>query len=398
MTRRLVQLPRRAVLASTVLMLAMMITACSAGTTSAEPSGTPGSGHGAIVGAVEAAEPPLQLLTVDADGAAGVLDLLDGTTARIDGVARPEALATDGRYVFISTVGGVQIVDSGVWSWDHGDHFHYYRAPARVIGLIPGAGPATVTTGPLSTAGSTAIVFSGGAEAVVLDNAALARGEIVERFRVDAAAPVVVAPLGDGAAIARGGRLDIVGAAGETVTTGTGCRTPSGSISTRAGVVIGCAEGAMVIASADAPPELVPFPGGAPALTDFDGRKGRPTVAAIAPDVGFWLLDARARSWELVPSPTALVRVVAVDDTDDHVVALDADGRVRVFRDSAEAAVTEPLTADPAGSSLVVDGQRAYLNDAATGVVHEIDYADNARIARALETPTAPTFFAEVGR
>ena len=36
--------------------------------------------------------------------------------------------------------------------------------------------------------------------------------------------------------------------------------------------------------------------------------------------------------------------------------------------------------------------------DPAARVVHEIAYADGARIARTLATPTVPTFFAEVGR
>ena len=48
--------------------------------------------------------------------------------------------------------------------------------------------------------------------------------------------------------------------------------------------------------------------------------------------------------------------------------------------------------------SLFVDGQRAYLNAPAEGVVHEIAYADGGRIARSLETPTEPVLFAEVGR
>ncbi|MDR2293918.1 MAG: ABC transporter [Microbacterium sp.] len=391
---------RRTAAAQGLLALAVLVTACSSAATPAAPSSNDATAtdHGVIAGAVEVAEPPLQLLTVDGVGAVGILDLLDGSSSRIDGIAAPSALATDGRYAFISTADGVQIVDSGVWTWDHGDHFHYYRAPARVIGIVAGSGPATVAAGALSTAGSTAIVFAGSGEAVLLDNTALAAGKIVERFRIDVDAPVVVAPLGDGAAIARDGRLDTVDAAGEILTAGSTCTTPSGSITTRAGLVIGCAEGAMVIASVDTAPELVPLPQGALAPADFAGRKGRPRVASVAPGAGFWMLDARARTWTLVPSSVPLVRVVAADDADEHVVALDTDGRVRVFRGTSESAATEPLTGDPANSSLVVDGQRAYLNDAASGTVHEIDYGDSARIARTLQTPTAPAFFAEVGR
>jgi len=93
--------------------------------------------------------------------------------------------------------------------------------------------------------------------------------------------------------------------------------------------------------------------------------------------------------------------VTAVDDEAGHVVALDTDGRVRVYAAATgeEIAATDVLVGAPdAATSLTVDGQRAYLNDPAAAVVHEIDYADGARIARTLDTPTSPAFLSEVGR
>jgi hypothetical protein len=135
----------------------------------------------------------------------------------------------------------------------------------------------------------------------------------------------------------------------------------------------------------------------------FDGRLGRPTVAAVAGAVGLWLLDTRERTWQLVPTETPLSQVAAVDNADGHVVALAADGRVLAFDGTgALLGATAPLldttlgTPAAAGVELTVDAQRAYLNAPRDDVIYEIDYADAARIARTF--PANADFFAETGR
>jgi hypothetical protein len=45
-----------------------------------------------------------------------------------------------------------------------------------------------------------------------------------------------------------------------------------------------------------------------------------------------------------------------------------------------------------------VDADRTYVNVPSAGVVHEIDHADGARIARTFDTAVPPVFFAETGR
>jgi hypothetical protein len=62
-------------------------------------------------------------------------------------------------------------------------------------------------------------------------------------------------------------------------------------------------------------------------------------------------------------------------------------------------ATTEPLIGAGAGAVplLQLDAQRAYVADPEDGVVHEIDFADGARVARTIELPIAPAAFAEVG-
>ncbi|GAA2180474.1 lipoprotein [Leucobacter tardus] len=392
------------------LPLAVTCIALAGCATSAEPqedAGTAsGDGHGEVAGAAEVAEPPLGLVTVDAAGDVGFLDLLNEEQTALGSIGEPSALATDGRYAFASTPAGLEVVDSGHWTWDHVDHFHYYRADPRLVGTVPGEGPVTISTGMLSTAGSTGVFFSGSGEAVLLDNAALADGTPDERFRIDVGSDGgVVAPLGDGALVADGDTLVFHDASGAATESSITCADPSGSITTRVALAVGCADGAVLATASDDAVELehVPFPDGvdAGAVTAFDARKGRPTVAALAADHGFWLLSTRDRAWTHVDTDLPLERAVAADDAEHHVVALDADGRVHVLdaETGDELAATESLVDEvSAGVSLTVDDQRAYLNDPQTGLVHEIDYAGDARVARTLEPEVSADFVAEVGR
>lgn len=403
---------RRTLLALPPVLALLALTACAAPSPSASPAAThsdEGAGHGAIAGAREVGEPPLALLTIDDAGAARVLDLLSGEESDPVTVPPPSRATSDGRYGFLDSAAGLTIVDSGRWTWDHGDHFHYYLAESRVVGTVPGEGPVTTSTGMLSTAGSTGLFFAGTREAVLVDNASLSRGELTETFRIaldqDSA---IVAPLGTGAAITVGDALVFHDATGAATARTVACADASGVITTRVGVVVGCADGAVLATWADgaATFERIPYPDAADAgrALDFDGRKGRPTVAGRTGGTGFWLLDSRALAWRFVPTGSALARIAAVDDADGHVVALDSDGRVRVYRDddadaTHESAVTDPLVDEvTAAVTLTVDDQRAYLNDPATGRVFEIDYADGARVARTLTPAGGAGFVVEVGR
>ena len=397
----------RPLAATTAVALALVALAgCAA---EPEPTAAPvddvSDGHGEITTAAEVEEPPLALVSVDDDGRVGMLDLLSGESEDLGPVGAPTGLASDGRYVFVTTADGVDIVDSARWSWNHGDHFHYYIGSPEMPGTVPGSGIATATWGMLSTDGSTAMHFAGSGEAVLLENEALAEGEIVERFRVDVDADAVVAPLGDGAVISEADALEVYDAEGRQTEQSVSCTDAAGAITTVVGLAIGCAEGAVLVTGDEDEAEfsVIRYPDDVDAerAVAFDGRKGRPTVAGLTDASGFWLLDTREETWTHVATEHTLVHVTAVDDEAGHVVALDTDGRVRVYAAATgeEIAATDVLVGAPdAATSLTVDGQRAYLNDPAAAVVHEIDYADGARIARTLDTPTSPAFLSEVGR
>lgn len=365
----------------------------------APPSGEPteGDGHGAVEGAAEMSEAQSRLLAIGADGSATMLDLLTEESESVGTIGAPAAVASDGRYAFVTTEDGVEIVDGGAWTWDHGDHFHYYRATPAVVGTVEGEGPVTVTTPPLATATGTGLFFAGSGEAVVLDMAALGDGSISERFRVPTdSATGVVAPVGEYAIVATDS-AEVYDEAGELIDD-VECAEPSGAIVTRVGTVVGCADGALLATAGGSGVEIerIAYPAGAERAIAFAGRKNRPTVAGLTTGASFWLLDTRERSWSEVAIDTALRAVVAADDDAENVVALDADGRVRVYgADGSDRGSTEPLTSSPA-ATLVVDTQRAYLSAPDAGVVYEIDYADGARIAR--ELPLEHAAAIEVGR
>lgn len=363
--------------------------------------------HGFVQGASEAPEPQLTLAELSTDGTLVLRDLLTGESSEVAILESPAtSMTTDGRFVFASSTGALTIVDTGVWTVDHGDHFHYYRSEPRVVGQLSGAGEPIVHPGDLLTT----VRFPDG-DVTVLATDGLRAGELEEVATLEDAAADAV-PVGEFVLLAGfDGVTQLVSPDAPTDEIATAeCEDPLGSIRTRVGVVIGCADGALLAtvdsSTGDVSLELIPYPDGTAdelRAQSFDGRLGRPTVAAVAGSVGAWLLDTRERSWQLVPTDAPLSQAAAVDNAEGHVVALAVDGRVLVL-DGAGAPVgaTAPLldgtpgTTAEAAVELTVDAQRAYLNSPGADVIYEIDYADAARIARTF--PTHAAFFAETGR
>ncbi|MEW1835541.1 hypothetical protein [Microbacterium sp. NPDC079995] len=387
------------------LLPVLVLTLAACQSTPVPESATGEDDHGAIAGATELAEPALHLTSVSPTGAVHHLDLLDEQVEPLGEIAAPTSLETDGRFLYAGRDGGVSIVDSGVWTWNHVDHFHYYEAPAAVLADLAGDGEPTVVASDLGAG----VHFDGG-EAVLLDLDALKDGRVVERFRLDALAGAgMVVPLPTGALVTDADGLRHVDAEGATQRT-VRCDEPAGSIATNVGVVVGCTDGAVLaVTDADGTTfERIPYPDGATdRALSFSAREGRPTVAGPTGGDAFWLLDTRERAWSRIDAGEPLARVSAVDDVDQHVVALTTAGEVLVVDGATGRALgrTEPLVSaslsDPdvaAGVTLQVDANRVYLNGPAENALVEIDYADAARIARTFATTDAPAFFAETGR
>lgn len=393
-----------------LLLVALAGCAAPAADPSADPSTEATTDtHGEIAGAAELAEPAVGLTSIDGEGRVTHLDLLDETAVELGAVRAPVSMHSDGRYLFAADDAGVSIVDSGVWTWDHVDHFHYYRAEAKILGDVEGGGVATVATSNSSTTGGTGLFFPASGEAVLLDTEALSRGTISELFRLTMRPGAgLVVPAGSFAAVAAGDEVSLHTADGAVVGDPVACVDPAGTITTRVGSVIGCQDGALLVTVADEKPvvERIPYPAGttAPRATAFANREGRPTVAAVAGGAGVWLLDTRERAWTLLPTPEPVVQVTAVDDRDAHLLALTADGRVLVLdgETGAQRAASVPLVGASLAAgqpvSLIADQQRAYLSGPTEGRMWEIDFADDARIAREFTPERAPLFVAQTGR
>lgn len=394
------------------LLVVSALAACTTTPEAAIPEEVP---HGFVEGATESAEPQLHLATVDSGGTVMLFDLLSEENTKLETLTGTTSLSTDGRFLFASTDSGLEIIDTGVWTVDHEDHSHYYRAAPTVVGTLDGAGVASVAGGTTLTG----VWFGETGTGIVLDSAALGAGSIDEVARIDGEPHVGhVVPFGEGLLVTEATNgapsgVRAYDASGEPLGAAADCADLAGTISTRVGQVFGCRDGALLVTRGDdgGPVfETIPYPTDvAPGdrATEFRARPGRPSVAAVAGTTGAWLLDTRERTWTHLPTEVPLLLVAAADDRDGNIVALAVDGRVLVLdaASGATVAATEPLlattVADPSllpGLELTVDSNRAYLNAPAEGLVYEIDYADHARIARTFGFSASPVFLAETGR
>lgn len=392
--------------------LVLSLAGCTAaGATASTP---PGDTHGYVEGAVELSEARLSLIAGGADGLLTQFDLVTGERRALAEATAGDILGVtgDGRYIFRVVSAGaqseVEILDSGVWTVEHGDHFHYYAAGPRAIGSVTGSGTPAIRTADRRTA----VTFPGDGEVIVLAHDDLDDGSLGEPERVEitshpgvevipyADTLLTTAPGADGTAA----RIDAIGSASDAAMTCAGASAPT---LTRVGVVFPCATGAVLVTGADGDVtfEEIPYPEQvAPPATALDGRTGRPSVAGVAGSSGAWRLDTRAREWTFLPTAAPVLSVSAVSDDADLTVAVDVTGRVLVM-DAAGAtvAVSEAVlaesVADPATASqirLIVDAQRAYVSDPAGNRILEIDYRDGARIARTFDVPAAD-FLEQVG-
>lgn len=360
----------------------------------------------------------MHLATIDAAGQLALLDLLDPlaeTRSVIGELGVVHAAETDGRFVFAATDAGLTIADTGVWTVDHDDHFHFYRAEPRIVGTVAGSGTPTVH----SSATVTTVTFAGTGTVTVLDRGALGSGSITELATLELGVGAVAAqPLGSvilaGVADLGTGAPTRVRAYDESGAEigSAACAELDGTIATRVGVVYGCADGAVLatVSDSDVAFEHIPYPGpvaSADRARDFANRAGRPSVAAPAGETGAWILDTRERRWNRIGTTVPLAQIAAVDDADQHAVAVTTSGTVLVLdaQSGAVLAETEPLVASSLGApdflpglELTVDARRAYVNAAPEKLVYEIDFADSARIARSFAFDTAPAFAMQTGR
>ncbi|WP_306367853.1 ABC transporter [Nocardiopsis sp. CC223A] len=357
--------------------------------------------HGYVEGAEETAEPQSRLVLADDEGRIQVLDLITEESTLLDPVGAVDGITGDGRFAYLTSSDQrtTSVVDSGAWTVDHGDHYHYYRAEIRPAGTVPGATAAGAAT-------DTALTALNGTDGTValLDRPALEDGDAAT-----AAVPAttgLTVPYAERLIVAEDGPVHVLDREGDPVETlDEECADPRAWAVTRRGLVLGCADGALVITEDDGAltAEPLPHPDGLPAdaaVTRFHHRPGAAALAAVpAPDTVL-VLDLVERRWDHWELP-GVVTVTAVGEG-ASVLALTEDGALHALDPATggERARTDLLEQVDAEHppTLQVDTSRAYVNDVHTGRVHEIDYNDDLRVARTFDTEVAPHHMVETGR
>ncbi|MFK4803702.1 hypothetical protein ACI3K5_34100 [Streptomyces sp. MPA0124] len=406
---------RNVTLLAPALLSAVLLTAGCAGRDDAPepPSETAPAPHGYVEGASEAAEQQSRLLLGDsATGETRVLDLITGKVHETARRASVTGLTTDGRFGYFHGTDGTHVLDGGAWMVDHGDHVHYYRAKTREVGELPG-GPGTSVR---SDTGVTVVTGEDG-KAGAYDRGDLEKGKIGTRVTLPGAyaGPVIpyaehlVALTGDGEGPAQVVVLDRSGR--RVASPESECQDPEGDAVTRRGIVLACADGALLVHEDDGAfgVEKIPYGEDVPKTeraTRFRHRPGSSTLTAPAGKEAVWVLDVTERAWTRVETGPVVAANTAGEGA--PLLVLESDGALHGYdtADGKEIAVTKPLlkgASDAASGTsaapvIEVDRSRAYLNDPSGRRVYEIDYNDDLRIARTFELDVRPSLMAETGR
>lgn len=370
--------------------------------------------HGYVAGAEEASE--AQTTMAVAERGSDTVHLLPLSAEHQDRAKaieldiHAERLEQDGRFVYVSDGGRtIEIIDSGAWTVDHGDHVHFYRAQPRSLGSLTLEAPATTIVGN----GERTVIGSADGTVTVLD-----RGALEDGGRADDAAragrsidtdssTALAAPLDDGLVLAVGDdparpadRLVFTDAEGSTSGPEQECVAPEGVAILRAGVAIGCRDGVALFDPGPEPAFRLLTYGESTALrADGFGYRPRSNEAAAPAGGGLWSVDAAHTELRHVAVPGAVIASAASPADDATALALDEIGTLRSLdRDTGEVLAQAALDGVTGKSALELDSQRAYVTAADKRAVYEIDYADGLRVARSLAVPVRPDLMVEVGR
>lgn len=401
---------------ATLVAVALVATGCAGQDADASaPRPTPSSGapHGHVEGAQERAEQQSRLVLHDpGTGASRVLDLITGEVHEVSRTTGTAHLTTDGRFGYFHTAGGTHVLDSGAWMVDHGDHVHYYRARIRDVGRLP-AGPGARIR---SDATVTAVTGADGRARIYrraeLEKAKIGSPRTLPGTHAEAVVPYaehLLSLTDDGKDSAK---LAVYDREGRRVASPDArCEDPRGDAVTRRGVVLGCADGALLVREDDGTftAEKIPYGGDVPEkerATAFRHRPGSDTLTASAGDRAVWVLDVTERTWTRVKAGPVVSANTAGEGS--VLIVLQTDGSLHGYdiATGRHVSQTRPLltgalradTDGNAGPVIEADRSRAYLNDPKGKRVYEIDYNDNLRIARTFDLDIEPALMVETGR
>ena len=394
---------RHAARAGALFAAAVLVAGCGGASDDAAISAPPSEDHEAPpAGAEESAEPLTRLVVVDpATGETSVLDVLDEVETPVGRFGPVEKLSGDGRFGYLHHADELTIIDAGSWTFDHGDHNHYYVADPVLIGSL--AVPAESVTADQQVVA----VRSDDGGVRLLDRDRLGEGKIA----ADVAGPAdrgdvaTVAPRRDGLlVVTESGQVKVIDDEGAVRPLSAQCPAATDPVVLSRSVFVGCADGALRVPVTGPEPTAtpIPFADDKPASTPgpLRHRARDDVLAAIAGDE-VWVLDGGQRTWSTVPAPN----VVAVNTGDaGEVLTLTRDGvlhGVDIASGTETGSVALLSDGVPAGGAMPVievDSERAYVNNAATGEIYEVDYGDQLRVARTLITQVRPGLMVQAGR
>ncbi len=398
---------------STTLVAVWLLTTGCAGrddTASAPRTAPPASApHGYVAGAQEKAEQQSRLvLNAPRPGDTRVLDLITGKVHEVSRTAGTAELTTDGRFGYFHTAGGTHVLDAGAWMVDHGDHVHYYRAAIRDVGELPG-GPGTHIR---SDAAVTAVTDEDG-RAGIYRRAGLEKGKVGSARTLPGTHAGAVVPYAEHLlGVTDDGTVAVYDREGKRATSPDArCEEARGDAVTRRGVVLGCADGALLVREDDGTftAEKIPYGSDVPEAeraTAFRHRPGSDTLTAPAGKRAVRVLDVSERTWTRVKTGPVVSANTAGEGS--VLIVLETDGALHGYdiATGKQVSQTKPLltgapetgTHGNAAPVIEVDRSRAYLNDSKGKRVYEIDYNDNLRIARTFDLDIEPALMVETGR
>ncbi len=382
------------------LAAALTLAACgSAEQSTPDVQATP---HGFVAGAKEMDEPQATVAyATRGSSRLGLLDLTSATEKEIRLSFGVQRLTEDGRFVYADDGGRrLEVVDAGVWTVDHLDHVHYYRAPARSLGTLTFDAEIRTITG---FGGHTAIGTADG-QIRVLDRRQLEAGKATELARIDSGSSTPLAvPYADELIVAVGGdgsrpadRIVTMAPDGRRTGVETPCRAPRGWAVLRGGAIVACEDrlvrvkreaGKLTVKALTSPRQ--PVPAGA------FGYRPRGNEAAVAGAGGIWSVNAAKATLRQLPAPGHDLVAAASPADGSTVLALSSAGELLSL--DLETGKVLARRNGPS-TSLTIDAHRAYLPDPKGRAIHEIDYGDGLRTARTLPVAERPDLMVEVGR
>ncbi|MGN7778341.1 zinc ABC transporter permease AztB [Mycolicibacterium sp. 22603] len=397
----LTRLRTRWVTAAAVVAVGGVVAGCATDTAPSGPVPSAATSDGVAVegGASEADGPLTKLVLVDPlTGDASVYDAVDETETRIGAFGPVDTVAGDGRFAYLRTGPRTAVIDSGAWTFDHGDHYHYFAStPAQVATL-------DVPVASVAASNSTVAVRPENGAIRLLMREQLGQRSVQQSPLVLPADAAAVVPYGSRVVtVTTDGRIWVTDAAGSAEVPGE-CRQASWAVPTRRAVLFGCADGAIRITGGEKNLTVTaaPYPADAPAQrpTRMQHRARADVVAGVA-DGAVWMLDSRQRAWTVLRIADAVAANTAGDGT---ILVLHGDGALSAHDATTRAETARiPLFANGISRSgpqpvIDIDSDRAYVNNADAREVYEIDYADGLRIARTLRTDVSPGLMVEAGR